>query len=431
MRRAIGLFCLTGLLALCLTVAVQAGDASPANRPADLTPDRGIAVQPTVAGSKADYQGTIRAMVCEPTGRWRDDDWNPFHHAFLGYAFVETVNIADGTVWEHSAVYDATAEGFPNIREDNIMAVAAAYNAAGHSQDATGHYAEGQMFTAHDVDAAADCFPGVSGRNRTDIPGFSHTVLIEKTTASWCPNCPTFGVNLNNVYESGDYPYTFVSMVCDTGHTSYMQNYATMVPMINQYNFAYYPTGFLDGGYLVMCGGGWNESQFRGRIEACGTRAAHELDLRTAIEWLGNDQVRVTVKVGNGVAANQPPTTPGAPTGVDELIRGTEGTFTANTVDAEGDDLEYQWSWGDGDTTAWCTPLASGADCIEVHTWDDMGTYDITVRTRDFWGETTDWSPVKSVAVGCCIETRGNVQLQPACIDILQSVDVGDLTNLI
>ena len=89
---------------------------------------------------------------------------------------------------------------------------------------------------------------------------------------------------------------------------------------------------------------------------------------------------------------NAPPNTPGAPTGPDEGVIGTDYTFSATTTDPEGDQIYYMFDWDDGTFSDWVGPYASGASGSAIHQWAEAGTYDVKVKAKDVTGGQSDWS---------------------------------------
>lgn len=72
--------------------------------------------------------------------------------------------------------------------------------------------------------------------------------------------------------------------------------------------------------------------------------------------------------------------------------------FTTSTTDPDNDNLTYQWDWGDGTTSEWLGPYASGAVVNASHSWDKKGDYAVRVKAKDCFGLESDWSdplPVK------------------------------------
>lgn len=384
----------------------------------------------TMHSPKAVYNGRVALYVAEEISRWTMDNNQDFHRATLGIPLDIHVSINDSEIWEREVVWDASAAGYPGITEENIFTVAAIYN-DDESTEMDAYPGYGYYFDAHPCDAAAEAFVDLPGRNARDWPGFTHTVLIEKATASWCPNCPSTGVALNNIYNSGDYPFVWLSQVADTGHTDYMQNWPVYNYMDDIYNFAAYPTTFTDGGLQLVVGGTSSQTPYRQQIVAQGARTVTPLDLMTRVEYMGGDQIKAVIRIANGVDANTAPATPDVPSGPTTGLQGMAQSFSFTTTDNEDDDVYYMIDWGDGEVTEWLGPYAVGAKMSMDHTWPDMGSYEIKVMARDVWHEETTYSPVASIDIVCCTGGRGNVQLQGACDLSDQTVDIGDLTNLI
>lgn len=73
--------------------------------------------------------------------------------------------------------------------------------------------------------------------------------------------------------------------------------------------------------------------------------------------------------------------------------------FTTVAPDPEGDQVFYQWDWGDGNISEWFGPFAFGEQVKTTHLWADNGTYDIRVRARDVSGEESTWSSAYQIAI--------------------------------
>jgi hypothetical protein len=107
------------------------------------------------------YDGRIRVYVTELSSSmgWRDTGNNPYTMAFLDYAFNESVSIAsdsawtDTTVWDGSLHNDGHGHNFGGLTQDNVMVIAAVFNAQWYQG-----YADppgGNPFDAYFVDDAA------------------------------------------------------------------------------------------------------------------------------------------------------------------------------------------------------------------------------------------------------------------------------------
>jgi len=89
---------------------------------------------------------------------------------------------------------------------------------------------------------------------------------------------------------------------------------------------------------------------------------------------------------------SEPPANPDAPDGPDDWIPNVECTFSAVTTDPEGEQIFYMFDWGDGTFSDWLGPYSSGQTIDESHIWTELGNYEITVKARDIWGVSSDWS---------------------------------------
>ena len=91
---------------------------------------------------------------------------------------------------------------------------------------------------------------------------------------------------------------------------------------------------------------------------------------------------------------NDPPDKPS----IDGPTSGKVGTFydyTAQTTDPDGNDILYYFYWGDGYGTGWLGPFDSGEDVMKHHRWTEKGTYNITCKAKDVYGEESDFGTLK------------------------------------
>ena len=98
-------------------------------------------------------------------------------------------------------------------------------------------------------------------------------------------------------------------------------------------------------------------------------------------------------------SVNNPPNTPGAPSGPTSGVMETDYSFTASTTDPEGDDIYYWFDWDDGTNTGWLGPYSSGATVTATHAWSSIGDYDITVKAKDEKGKESDFSPPHTITI--------------------------------
>lgn len=96
-----------------------------------------------------------------------------------------------------------------------------------------------------------------------------------------------------------------------------------------------------------------------------------------------------------GFAATNTPSTPSGPS---SGYRGTYYSYSTSTTDPEGNDVRYQFDWGDGQTTTtgW---YQSGSAATASHAWGSIGTYYVKARAQDDSDRWSDWSSSRTVNI--------------------------------
>ena len=89
---------------------------------------------------------------------------------------------------------------------------------------------------------------------------------------------------------------------------------------------------------------------------------------------------------------NSEPEKPDAPDGPSSGKPGEFYDYSAYTIDIDGDQIYYLFSWGDGNDSGWLGPFNSDDICIESHNWFDRGDYEIRVKAKDEFGLESEWS---------------------------------------
>jgi len=130
---------------------------------------------------------------------------------------------------------------------------------------------------------------------------------------------------------------------------------------------------------------------------------------RSCIRWcyyetnlFGDPAVQITEEV-----SNNPPETPSPPSGPTSGNVGTDYTFLTSTTDPDvGDEILYQWDWGDGNLSGWIGPYASGQTVQATHRWSTVGDYQVMVKAMDTHGLESAWSDARTIhlIVGPSIE---------------------------
>ena len=96
---------------------------------------------------------------------------------------------------------------------------------------------------------------------------------------------------------------------------------------------------------------------------------------------------------------SNPPQQPEMPNGPNTGKKETPYEYSTQTIDTNGDDLYYFFDWGDGTTTDWLGPVASGATIQASHSWDEPGDYFIQVKARDSHGMESLWSEPLTITI--------------------------------
>lgn len=346
-RSEYGLLCAVGLLIVLTASMAFASEGSksidgnycPVIREANadmstLADHRQGHVEPTLK-NRSEYSGRLIIYVTEIVSQWKDYSGTPYHFGFLDFATNGTVWIEDS--YTNIFQWDGTSAGFGDVEEQNLMVFAVLFNSEGNQGYADPPSA--LPFTAHYVDAMAMTVPGGTGSD-TSNQDFTHRVFAEYATATWCSACPNASAYLYNLYNTGGYPFGYVSMVCDVNQKAYDR-------MNLDYNFGYYPTSFFDGGYRVYVGS--NASYFNAYIQQSGARAVPDVDLDIGVEWTGVAKLDITVEITNHEFVNYPPGTPVTPTGDDVGIEGSDLGLITSAVDPNSQQVYFMWDWGNGE----------------------------------------------------------------------------------
>lgn len=102
---------------------------------------------------------------------------------------------------------------------------------------------------------------------------------------------------------------------------------------------------------------------------------------------------------GAVTSLNNRPDTPSAPTGPSSGDSGVSYSFSTTATDPDGDQISFQFDWGDGIQSNWSTLVDSGSSVTMSHSWSDKGSYYVRVRAKDSYGGTSDWSSGHSIVI--------------------------------
>ncbi len=125
---------------------------------------------------------------------------------------------------------------------------------------------------------------------------YTHTVLVEVGTATWCPSCPASNAAWHNLYGQGTYDFEYTELVDDKNTDAHTRFY--------EFNPAWVPTSYWDGGMFVYPG--TSEATFIANLNSAGARDVPNLVATLSAAWLGNAEMQITYNVQNNEATNYP-----------------------------------------------------------------------------------------------------------------------------
>ena len=96
---------------------------------------------------------------------------------------------------------------------------------------------------------------------------------------------------------------------------------------------------------------------------------------------------------------NTQPNKPSRPTGETGGKTGISYSYSSITTDPEGDQLYYNFSWGDGTYSNWIGPYNSNDTVTTLHTWDTKGVFSIKVKAKDSNEAVSEWSEPLAVSI--------------------------------
>jgi len=130
--------------------------------------------------------------------------------------------------------------------------------------------------------------------NDNNNQDFTHIVLVEEATATWCSNCPVAADVLHKKFNSSGKPdFYYVSMVEDKNTKAHNRLY-------NDYNILGFPTVFLDGGYGVIVGSSDFEKNFNEKLSEVKNRKTPKLLLNLKAKWNeSRKELTTTVTIEN------------------------------------------------------------------------------------------------------------------------------------
>jgi hypothetical protein len=325
------------------------------------------------------YEGILRIYIAEPVSRWNMYDNEPYHYGFLDFAYNNEIYIEYEDTFEDTIIWEG------DVELNNVIVIASVFNSKRYTGFA--YPPSRNEFSAHLVDATAGAMPGFTGYNQIKN-NFTHTVFIEEGSATWCHNCPDMANKLNQIYESNNYPFYFISYISDMNEIANSR-------LQNDYNVFGYPSAFFDGGKNVILGSGVSLNDYISTIESCGERNVHDLNMSLSVLWLGDGNLEISISIKNNeIVENVPPETP-IIQGPAKAKIGENIEYKIKSNDPEGEDIYYLIEWGDNNIEEWFGPYESGSELIVDHIWNNTGNYLIKVKAKDINNHESDWGTIE------------------------------------
>jgi hypothetical protein len=133
--------------------------------------------------------------------------------------------------------------------------------------------------------------------NPLNLEENTHTVFVEIASSQTCPGCTTWNSVLIDVYESGNYDFEYVTMICfGTGGYDDILN-TEAYDWKNFYDISATPTSILDGDFKRMAGS--STSTFLSRFQDCGQREVNDIDASMVLTWLDNATIQIDIEIEN------------------------------------------------------------------------------------------------------------------------------------
>lgn len=89
-------------------------------------------------------------------------------------------------------------------------------------------------------------------------------------------------------------------------------------------------------------------------------------------------------------------------------------TFSVTTEDQENDSIYYLINWGDDTNSGWLGPFISNETYNCTHIWNDVGIFNITIKAKDIYGFTSNWSTPLEIIINDLPPQIININANPS-----------------
>ena len=116
------------------------------------------------------YNGRVRAYIVEIISRWNQANTEPYHYAFIGWAFNKNLSIDAGDTYCDNSTWDGKEHGFSDINWEEIMVITAVFNDEWH-QGYSWFPPDPHPFNAYYVDETVATYFNTTPPNMPTITG--------------------------------------------------------------------------------------------------------------------------------------------------------------------------------------------------------------------------------------------------------------------
>jgi hypothetical protein len=120
---------------------------------------------------------------------------------------------------------------------------------------------------------------------------YTHPVLVEACTATFCEPCAIAAAVMNDIYESGEYNFSYVALVKDENPYANART--------NELNAFIIPDYVFDGGVTRYVGSDGLPEAYTTRLDQCGARSVANITLDLQAIWIGGGKIDITLDLQN------------------------------------------------------------------------------------------------------------------------------------
>ena len=147
------------------------------------------------------------------------------------------------------------------------------------------------IFLFSELGASAPFGEKTSINHSSSLSEYTHMVLAEEATITTCGHCPAVAQYMHEIYTSGEYNFSYVTLVKDKN------SYANA--RINELGVTGYPTVVFDAGYRRIIGDQGGTIPYIAALNLCGERSVADIEITLNISWDGDAEIGIMVAVKN------------------------------------------------------------------------------------------------------------------------------------